>query len=92
MFDLGGKSALVTGASSGIGEASALELARLGAAVALVARRTDRLERLSQRNEDEGGRALVLRADIGSQQEAEGAVARPVEQWADSTRSSTTPA
>ncbi len=72
--------ALVTGASSGIGEASALELARRGAAVALVARRSDRLERLAKQIEDEGGRTLVIRADVGSQEEAERAVTRAVEE------------
>jgi NADP-dependent 3-hydroxy acid dehydrogenase YdfG len=72
--------ALVTGASSGIGEASALELARRGAAVALVARRSERLERLAQRIDDEGRRALVIRADVGSQEEAESAVARTLEE------------
>jgi NADP-dependent 3-hydroxy acid dehydrogenase YdfG len=70
--------ALVTGASSGIGEATAAALASSGAAVALVARRGDRLEDLARRIENSGGTALVLEADVGGREQAEHAVARTV--------------
>lgn len=70
--------ALVTGASSGIGEAAALALARRGAAVALAARRTDRLETLAETIGSAGGTALSLRADITDEEEARGAVERTV--------------
>ncbi|MFI7117313.1 SDR family oxidoreductase [Amycolatopsis sp. NPDC049868] len=56
--------AVVTGASSGIGEAAARRLAASGAAVALVARRADRLETLAKEIERDGGTALVLAADV----------------------------
>jgi NADP-dependent 3-hydroxy acid dehydrogenase YdfG len=75
---LSGTVALVTGASSGIGEATALDLARRGAAVALVARRADRLEALAGRIAEGGGRALVVQADVTEQPQAAGAVARTV--------------
>jgi len=59
--ELAGKSALVTGASSGIGSATARALAAAGAAVTLAARRVDRLERLAA---EIGGRVAVQPADM----------------------------
>jgi NADP-dependent 3-hydroxy acid dehydrogenase YdfG len=71
---LEGTAALITGASSGIGEATALELARLGAKVAIAARRKDRLEDLAARIGDAGGQALVLEADVTAEHSARTAV------------------
>jgi NADP-dependent 3-hydroxy acid dehydrogenase YdfG len=73
---LAGTVALITGASSGIGEAAALALAGQGAAVAAAARRTDRLDRLVARIRQEGGTALSLRADITDERDARAAVDR----------------
>jgi len=75
---LSGKVALITGASSGIGAASALALAQEGAAVALVARRQDRLEELANSITAAGGRAEVLALDITDPRQAEEAAARTV--------------
>jgi NADP-dependent 3-hydroxy acid dehydrogenase YdfG len=75
---LEGTVALVTGASSGIGAATARTLADQGAAVALVARRADRLEQLAQDITRDGGRALVLEADVTDKTQAQAAVARTV--------------
>ena len=71
---LAGKVALVTGASSGIGEAAAVAIAGLGASVAVSARRTDRLEALVQRIEASGGVALALPGDATDEAVATGLV------------------
>jgi 3-oxoacyl-[acyl-carrier protein] reductase len=64
MFSLKGRVALVTGASSGLGVQFARALADNGAAVALVARRADRLGTLKGEIEGKGGRAIAIEADV----------------------------
>src|SRR5262245_61994158 len=64
IFDLKGQVAIVTGASSGLGVRFAEVLAENGAAVALVARRADRLEAVKARIEQAGGRAIAIGADV----------------------------
>src|SRR5262245_61859889 len=64
MFSLKGRVALVTGASSGLGTQFARALAENGAAVALVARRVDRLKALKDDIEKMGGRAIAAEADV----------------------------
>ena len=68
--DLSGRVAVVTGASSGIGEATALALAAAGAAVALAGRREDRLEALAARIQADGGRALAVATDVSNEDQA----------------------
>ena len=64
---LDGQVVAITGASSGIGEATALMLAAEGAAVSLGARRGDRIRELAQRIEADGGRALPIEVDVGDE-------------------------
>ncbi|MEW6633382.1 MAG: SDR family NAD(P)-dependent oxidoreductase [Pseudomonadota bacterium] len=78
---LAGKVALVTGASSGIGEATATALAAAGAKVALAARRADRLSALAGRIEKAGGKALAIEADIASNGDIAAMVDKIVSEW-----------
>lgn len=80
MTNLEGRVALVTGASSGIGEATAMALALSGCEVALFARRKSRLESLAARIEGETGKkALVIAGDVRENEAAVKAVAYTVE-------------
>jgi NADP-dependent 3-hydroxy acid dehydrogenase YdfG len=78
--DLTGKVVAITGASSGIGEATALACAQAGAAVALAARRGERIERLAAQIAGDGGRAVAVEADVGDEQQASALVARANEE------------
>jgi NADP-dependent 3-hydroxy acid dehydrogenase YdfG len=78
---LDGTVALVTGASSGIGTATAEALAALGATVALAARRTERIAELADKIRAGGGNALAITADVTSEPVARGAVERTVAEF-----------
>jgi NADP-dependent 3-hydroxy acid dehydrogenase YdfG len=75
MAALDGKVAAITGASSGIGEATAKALAAAGAAVALGARRVDRLQALASSIDSSGGRALAIELDVADEASANAFVA-----------------
>jgi NAD(P)-dependent dehydrogenase (short-subunit alcohol dehydrogenase family) len=80
---LDGKIALVTGASSGLGERFALALAASGASVALAARRVDKLDALKKRIDAAGGRAYVTEIDVTSVASIEQAVRRTEVEFGD---------
>jgi NADP-dependent 3-hydroxy acid dehydrogenase YdfG len=75
-LDLSGQVVAVTGASSGIGEATALACAHAGAAVALAARRVDRIQSLAERIASEGGRAIAVPTDVGDEGQAQAFIER----------------
>ena len=74
MAKLDGKVVVITGASSGIGEASAEALAAEGAAVVVAARRDERLEDLVRRINGNGGKALSVAADVTDEKQAHGLI------------------
>ncbi|MEV6397578.1 SDR family oxidoreductase [Streptomyces sp. NPDC051907] len=73
---LAGRTAVVTGAASGIGEATALLLAASGARVALLARRAERLQELAGKIAADGGQALAVVADVTDEESVAAAAAR----------------
>jgi NADP-dependent 3-hydroxy acid dehydrogenase YdfG len=81
MSGIAGKVVAVTGASSGIGEATARLLAARGAAVVLGARRTERLDGIVAAIRAGGGRALALRVDVTEPDDQQAMVARAVEEY-----------
>ena len=78
LFD---KAAIVTGASSGIGRATALALAKHGACVALAARRETALSELASEIQNLGRKALILPTDVTQPDAVEGMVQKVLEQW-----------
>ncbi|GAB5360777.1 hypothetical protein AAMO2058_000656700 [Amorphochlora amoebiformis] len=78
---INGKTALVTGASSGIGRASAVALAKAGAKVVVAARRQDKLKDLVKEIKDFGGDALAVKVDVTSLEDNKAAVKAAVEKF-----------
>jgi NAD(P)-dependent dehydrogenase (short-subunit alcohol dehydrogenase family) len=78
---LAGRTALVTGATSGIGAATARELARRGANVVLAGRRESEGEQIAQGIRDSGGKALFVRTDVTVEEDLERAVATAVNEF-----------
>lgn len=81
MADIKDKVVIITGASSGIGEATAIKLAGLGAKTALVARRKGRLDKLKQQIEDDGGSAMVIEADVTDKESAPKVIDNVIKEW-----------
>jgi NADP-dependent 3-hydroxy acid dehydrogenase YdfG len=80
-MDLKGKIAIVTGASSGIGEATARKLAENGVKVVVVARRKDRLNALVKEIENNKGTALAIEADITDKSACQDVVKQVLSEW-----------
>jgi NADP-dependent 3-hydroxy acid dehydrogenase YdfG len=81
MTGIEGKVVAITGASSGIGEATALLLAERGAAVALGARRIERLDELARGIRERGGQAVTWSTDVTRREDLERLVGRAVEEF-----------
>lgn len=79
--DLSGQVAIVTGASSGIGAASAIALAKQGAKVTLAARREDKLAAVAQEITQAGGETLLVKTDVSQKSQVENMVSQTVAKW-----------
>lgn len=80
-MNLQNKTAIITGASSGIGKATALKLAGEGAAVVLCARSEEVLNKLRDKIENDGGKALVVKTDVTKPDEFENAVSQTLAEY-----------
>ncbi len=76
-----GKVVVITGASSGLGEAAAKHLSELGATVVLGARRADRIEKLAKEIKDNGGKALAMAVDVTQRDQVKNLVDSTVQQF-----------
>lgn len=76
-----GKVVVITGASSGMGEAAAKHLSALGATVVLGARRADRIEKLAKEIKDNGGKAFAIAVDVTQREQVKRLVNTAVEQF-----------
>ncbi len=81
MAKLDGKVAVITGASSGIGEATAEALAAEGASVVVAARREDRLSDLVERINGNGGKALPVECDVTDEEQAHGLIQKAKDEY-----------
>ncbi|MBT2159709.1 SDR family oxidoreductase [Zobellia barbeyronii] len=80
-MDIKGKVIIITGASSGIGEATALKLSNEGAKVVLTARRKEKLEELKKKIEGQGGEALIVTGDVTKKSDYEELVKKTLEEF-----------
>lgn len=79
--NIDGKVIVITGASSGMGEAAAKHLSQLGAAVVLGARRTERIEKLANEIQESGGKALAIATDVTQRDQVKKLVDSAVEKF-----------
>lgn len=81
MFDLTGKVAFITGASSGIGRACAIALSNQGATVVIAARRIEKLQALSAEIQSHGHRSLPVQMDVTKKSDVDAAIAITVQEF-----------
>jgi len=78
MQEIQGKIAIITGASKGIGEATAMEMAKLGAKVVLTARSVDKINAIADEINSSGGEALAIGCDVADYNQVNNAVAQTI--------------